>query len=354
MRDPNITYTAGLVRAIAEIDEFKGRWRVFADRSDPRLESLRRIATIESVGSSTRIEGAALSDAEVDALLSGLDVTSFASRDEQEVAGYADAMRLVFESAKELTLTGGHVLQLHKVLLRHSEKDAWHRGKYKSMPNHVAAFDEAGREVGILFETASPLETPARMEALLTWTNRANDGGDLHPLLVIAAFVVTFLEIHPFQDGNGRLSRILTTLLLLRAGYAYVPFASLERIVEERKGLYYSALRRTQTTMRDESPDWEPWIRFFFACLVEQKRRLEEQLGQLDQRAPTTTQEPDLHPLSARVIELLVRDGRLSISELVEATGANRNTIKVRLRELVDAGRVQRHGRGRGTWYALG
>jgi len=188
------------------------------------------VATIESIGSSTRIEGSHLSDRDVEKLLAELKITSFETRDEQEVAGYADVMEQVFQSWEHIELTENHIKQLHRDLLKHSDEDVRHRGEYKTSPNNVAAFDRQGQQIGIVFETASPFETPGRMTEIIQWTRENLQTAQLHPLLIVAVFTVVFLEIHPFQDGNGRMSRILTTLLLLRTGYAYVPYSSLESV----------------------------------------------------------------------------------------------------------------------------
>ncbi|MDR1968463.1 MAG: Fic family protein [Burkholderiaceae bacterium] len=350
MKEPRFALGPDLVKIIAEIDEFKGRWEALKTLSPDRLGALRKVATIESVGSSTRIEGARLSDAEVEDLLwRTLSIQSFKTRDEQEVAGYAEAMDLVFEAHAEIRLSENHIRQLHQTLLRHSDKDTRHRGEYKTLPNHVAAFDADGREIGIVFATASPFDTPREMEALVAWTRKTFDEQALHPLLVIAVFIVVFLAIHPFQDGNGRLSRVLTTLLLLRAGYAYVPYASLERVIEENKDFYYKALRRTQTTLSSETPDWGPWVSFFLRCLKRQKDGL---AVRLEHERSVQSSETDLPQLSLQVLKALRATERLTIARLVEITGANRNTLKVRLRELVAAGRVQQKGKGRGTWYS--
>ena len=350
MKEPTFALPPELVRLIGEIDEFKGRWTALERLSPERLSSLRRVATIESVGSSTRIEGANLSDVEVETLLSNLERTAFLTRDEQEVAGYAQAMDLVFEAHADLRLTENHVRQLHHVLLRQSDKDERHRGAWKTLPNHVVAFDGDGRELGVVFETATPFDTPRRMEELVRWTASAIDERVLHPLVIVAAFVVTFLAIHPFQDGNGRLSRVLTTLLLLRAGYDYVPYASLESVIEENKDLYYRALRRTQGTLDRDEPDWEPWVGFFLRCLKKQKDRLARRL---DDEAAARTWPSTLPALSLDVLAVLERHERRTSGELAAATGANPNTLKLRLRELVGDGHVVRHGKGRATWYSL-
>lgn len=350
MKEPKLALGSDLVKLIAEIDEFKGRWEALKTLSPDRLDALRKVATIESVGSSTRIEGAKLTDRQVETLLANIEMRSFATRDEQEVAGYAEAMDLVFESYEDLRLTENHVRQLHQTLLRHSTKDERHRGSYKTLPNDVVAYDAEGREIGVVFETTSPFDTPREMEELIAWTRKAIAEEAHHPLLIIAVFVVVFLAIHPFQDGNGRLSRVLTTLLLLRAGYAYVPFASLERVIEENKDFYYRALRRTQTTLKSEARDWQPWTGFFLRCLKKQKDSLAVRL----EREPASAgRDDDLPRLAVQVLKELRAHEGLTIAELEGLTGANRNTLKVRLRELVASGRVRRHGKARATWYSL-
>lgn len=351
MREPKLTFGPDLVKLIAEIDEFKGRWEALKSFSPDRLNALRKVATIESVGSSTRIEGAKLTDAEVEDLLSqALSIKSFKTRDEQEVAGYAEAMDLVLGAYEDLRITENHIRQLHQTVLRHSSKDERHRGSYKSLSNNVVAFNVDGAQIGVVFETATPFDTPREMEALVAWTRKAIEEEAHHPLLIVAVFIVTFLAIHPFQDGNGRLSRVLTTLMLLRAGYAYVPYASLERVIEDNNDLYYKALRRTQTTLKGDAPDWEPWIGFFLRSLKKQKDRL---AVRLDHERASQASDDSLPDLSREVLKALRAQERLTIGEIAEITGANRNTIKVRLRELVAAGRVRQHGKARATWYSL-
>ena len=340
----NFSITPELLRAIATIDEFKGRWAALGNLAPERLSALRRVATIESVGSSTRIEGVKLTDDEVEKLLSGLDIRSFRSRDEQEVAGYAELMELIFDAFVEIPLTENHMWQLHRVMLKYSDKDEHHRGRYKKVPNRVEAFDEAGRSVAVIFETASPFDTPRLMEELLVWTRSALEVGGQHPLLIIGVFVVRFLAIHPFQDGNGRLVRALTTLLLLRSGYSYVPYSSLERIVEDSKDEYYLALRRAQTTLGGDESQLIDWIGFFVRCLVRQTEVLARKIVQEKLMAP-------LSPLSEKLIGIVNGHGRVTVRQAVASTGANRNTIKDHLKQLVRAGRLKKCGRGRGAWY---
>src|SRR5271155_2013921 len=334
--------TPETLNLIAGLDEFKGAWQALGTLAPERLSALRRVATIESIGSSTRIEGSRLSDREVERLLSNLEIKSFATRDEQEVAGYAETMELVFQSWSEITLTENHIKQLHRDLLQYSEKDAHHRGNYKTQPNNVAAFDEAGKQVGIVFETATPFDTPRRMSELVAWTSDAFSSRQLHPLLVTAIFTVVLLEIHPFQDGNGRLSRVLTTLLLLRAGYAYVPYSSLESVIEQSKDAYYLALRRTQKTTRTRKPDWQPWVLFFLRALQKQKQRLEIKV---DREKKILGQLPEL---SLRIFELAKDRGQIKVEDVLRVTGAPRGTVKDHLTMLIKSGYLLQHGKGKG------
>lgn len=332
---------------IAELDEFMGAWRALSTLAPERLSALRRVATIESIGSSTRIEGSKLSDQDVAKILSNVEIRSFEMRDEQEVAGYASVMETVFASWSVLPLTETHVTQLHRDLLRHSTKDARHRGEYKKLDNHVEAFDASGKSVGIVFQTASPFDTPRLMAELIAWTTDALSNWTLHPLLVIAVFVVVLLEIHSFQDGNGRLSRALTTLLLLRAGYAYVPYSSPERVIEQSKDSYYLALRRTQKTTRSKKPDWQPWIMFFLRALQQHKSRLE---SKVEREKKILGQLPEL---SLRIYELTKERGQVKVEDIIRATGAARGTVKDHLKHLIKDGYLVPHGKGKGTRYSL-
>ena len=347
LRAESLQITPEVLSLIARIDEFKGAWRALGTLAPDRLSALRRVATIESIGSSTRIEGSKLSDREVEQLLSNLEIKSFETRDEQEVAGYAELMDLVFSSWEDIPLNENHVKQLHQTLLRHSEKDERHRGQYKTHSNSVAAFDENGIQIGIVFETATPFDTPRLMAELIAWVAQERDKAHLHPLLIISIFVVVFLEIHPFQDGNGRLSRVLTTLLLIQAGYAYVPYSSLESVIEVNKEAYYLALRQTQGTIRTESPNWQPWLVFFLRSLAEQVRKLEKKV---EREKIVLAAMPEL---SLQIIEFAREHGRVTIGDTIRLTGASRHTLKQHFRSLVERGSLNRHGSGRGVWYDL-
>ena len=347
IKTDTIQITPEILALISEIDEFKGAWRALGTLAPERLKALRRVATIESIGSSTRIEGSKLTDRDVSILLANLEIKSFDTRDEQEVAGYADVMETIFHAWHDIPLTENHIKQFHRDLLRYSEKDERHRGEYKTLSNSVAAFDEEGRQIGIVFETATPFDTPHLMTELLSWLNESLELGRIHPLLIITVFVVVFLEIHPFQDGNGRLSRVLTTLLLLRAGYAYVPYSSLESVIENSKENYYLSLRQTQGTIRTEAPNWQPWIMFFLRALQQQKRRLDKKVETEKLMMAT------LPELAVQIINHARHHGRVTIGDIIRVTGASRNTLKEHFRRLIEQGHLARHGTGKATWYAL-
>ena len=346
LTDSTVVFDRQTILHLLEIEEFKGSWKAYGNLAPDRLTELQRIATIESIGSSTRIEGAKLSDKEVARILAGLSTQSFTTRDEQEVAGYAFLMNEIYDSWEEMPLTENIVKQMHSLLLRFSDKDERHRGCYKNVENSVAAFDHAGHVVGVVFETASAFETPALMKELIEWTNRQFLERNLPPVIVIGMFTAAFLAIHPFQDGNGRLSRAFTTLLMLRAGYGYVPYSSLESVMEASKTNYYLALHATQKTLRTEAPNWNVWLAYFLRSLVRQVRNLKRKMEneRLLRNMPET---------SMRILDLIRREGPVSIAEAAASLKVNKFTLRDHFKRLVREGRLIPLGRGRATKYAL-
>ena len=342
----SLIITPELLRLISEIDEFKGSWRVQNAQSPERLLALRHVATIESIGSSTRIEGSKLSDSEIEELLSKVGKTSFLTRDEQEVAGYAEVMETIFENFSDIPVTDNYIKQLHTTLLRHSDKDDRHRGEYKKHSNSVEAFDTDGKSLGIVFETTAPFDTPRQMQDLLLWIRETLEDNSYHPLITIAVFNVVFLAIHPFQDGNGRLSRVLVNLLLLKAGYSYIPYASLESVVEKNKEAYYLALQRTQKTLKGDKTDWLPWLGFFLNSLKRQKDHLVEKTSALSQYSALPHE-------SMLIMQYVDSHYRITISDAEKLIlTVSRPTIKNRFSKLVADGLLIRHGKARGTWYS--
>lgn len=336
-----------MLSIISEIDEFKGSWKLLGKMAPEKLKALKKVATIESVGSSNRIEGNKLSDKQVEELLSRINKQSFANRDEEEVAGYAKLADTIFEDWEIIPLSENYIKQLHKILLEYSSKDEKHKGEYKKISNSVAAYDSDGKEIGIVFETATPFETPLKMQELIEWTSKNLAERYYHPLIVIGIFVVNFLAIHPFQDGNGRLSRALTNLLLLKSGYLYIPYSSTESIVEDNKEAYYRALRETQVSLKSV-PNYEPWLMFFLKTLQKQKIRLEYKLEHTHTSIKSNL---DLPEASAKIMEIFDSKERATISKLAELTNINANTLKKHLAFLVKNNYLVKHGKTRGVWY---
>src|SRR3990167_4430903 len=200
---------------ITKIDELKGQWIAGAQLSPQVLNRLKRSVLITSTGASTRIEGAKLSDEDVEKLMRGIDIQKFTDRDKQEVRGYFKLLENVFDSWKSLKFGEISIKHFHKELLKYVEKDEDHRGEYKKRENQVQMINAAGESIGVLFDTTPAYLSPKETQELVEWAERTLAEKKYHPLLIVGNFLVEFLQIHPFQDGNGRLSRVLTNLLLL-------------------------------------------------------------------------------------------------------------------------------------------
>lgn len=349
LRTKDIAITSDILNKIAEIDRFAGSWSSDELKLTPAdLKSMKRVAAIESVGSSNRIEGNKMTDAEIEALFSNIDKKSFSSRDEEEVAGYSDLINTIFENYEDIPLTENYIKQLHQILLKYSQKDERHRGEYKTDTNRVAAYDAAGREIGTIFETAAPFDTPRLMRELVQWTNDTLSDHFLHPLIVIGVFVVHFLSIHPFLDGNGRLSRALTVLLMLKSKYGYMPYASMESVIEANKDAYYRALRGTQKTIWSDKTDYEPWLSFFMASLQKQKRTLESKIQKLQQ-----SNIDKLSSTARQILDVFSGTPELTMAELVRKTGKTEITIRKSVQNLVKKGFLTKLGTTRGAFYTI-
>lgn len=332
-----------VVALIAAIDEAKGQVKAGIRMTPHTITRLRKSVLITSAGSSTRIEGSTLSDADVEKVLQGLSVSKFADRDLQEVQGYLETLQNIFESFATLPLREGTVTSLHKELLKYSVKDDTHRGGYKKKENTVGMLGVDGTIAKIIFKTTPAFLVDKEMQELLEWTGEAFEKTRFHPLLVIANFVVEFLKIHPFEDGNGRLSRILTNLLLLRAGYSFMQYISHEQIIERRKDEYYLALRTSQESFGTNKDTISPWLNFFLSVVQEQAQKALVYIGE--------GTEEHLSPKQQEVWEYISRVGTAGPSEVVKETGIVLGTVRQALNSLVALGKVRRVGRGRGTRY---
>jgi len=337
-----------MLNLIAGLDEFKGRWEGLSRELSPaQLAELGNRATVESVGSSTRMDGVRMTDGDIDRFLFGADPGLPSTRDERAVAGYAEALEMVYDAVRSETLGTGFIRRLHGALMWYSDAGADRRGEYRSQAVEVQAYDAGGRPSGPIFEAPPPQRLGALMEDLVRWTRRALDSGEYHPLLVTASFMVYFLVAHPFGEGSGRLSRLLATWMLMRCGYVHVPYGSLERVLEETRGRYHRTLGRAARHLMSEDSDPGEWMVFFLRALAGQRDELVRRV----ERLMRLSRIPEL---SVRLLDLARRSTRLTMADAVDSTGANRNTIKVHLRQLVKQGRLVRHGSGRGTWYTIG
>ena len=332
---------------VASIDALKGQWVGGARLSPQVLGRLKRSVLVTSTGASTRIEGATLSDADVEQVMRGLDIKRFADRDTQEVKGYFELLENVFATWRTAQLTESTITHWHKELLKHVTKDANHRGAYKKQDNNVEMIDEAtGEPLGVLFETTPAYLTPKAMPELIDWTTAALTAGHHHPLLVIGNFIVTFLAIHPFTDGNGRLSRILANFLLLKAGYAYMPYVSHEKLVEDNKTQYYMALRRSQQTFGTAQEDSTPWLSFWLNLLLEQSKQAVALIS-----APAT--DKLLTAKQRAVLDYLTTVPDASPRAIAQQTGVAQPTVRQALAKLMALKKVERLGQGRSTTYRV-
>ena len=391
----NVPLNMDVLNLIVRIHEFKAAMRVMVNLTPPRLLALRKIATIESIGAGMRIGSVALSDREVESMIAKLTTidaenasmsdqsitdsesivnsktltneelvndslteleviellnaatspTNIMNSDEQQAAGYYEALNLVQVLAKEASLTEEHIKNLHLVLLTHSKKDSWHTGKYKVSGNNVAISENNTNSASQTLQTASPSDTPQLIAELLQWLQKEKEAGQINPLLLIAIFTARFLQIRPFQDGNGRISHLLTRLLLLKTGYHFVVYGSLESVIEKHRDAYYKAQSSIHASLNKEAPDWQAWFVFFLDTVLEQVRRLNSKLEREKQIFST------LPKLSAAIVELARDHGRVTMGDAIRLTGSNRNTLKQHFRKLVFQGQLARHGMGAGVWY---
>ncbi len=340
-----IILTPEILKKISKLDEFKGLWQGGLRLSPQILNRLKQSVIITSSGSSTRIEGSLMSDEEVARLLRGLKTTPPQGRDAEEVAGYADLLGRIFDNWKNFKLSESYILQFHQILLSYSNKDKLHKGQYKKSDNIVVAKNEGG-EKKIIFRPTKPYLVKKEMDDVLYWTNLALNENSLHPLLINCNFIFEFLAIHPFIDGNGRLSRALTNLLLLKSGYSYTPYISLEEIIENKKIEYYQALRATQKNHGTDREDINPWIIFMLDVLIEQA-----------DKAKRLMQSEDPHKLLSKnqiqIYKLFNDNDELSVKEIDQFLDNKipQVTIKQSLARLVKHGLLERIGAGRGSRY---
>lgn len=330
-----------VLMSISKIDRFDASWSSIEKIEGQSLKQLKSVATIQSVGASTRIEGSKMSDKEVEELLNEIDINKIEDRDSQEVVGYFNVLDLVSDSYKDIEIKQSSIKNLHNLLLKYSKKDEWHRGNYKQHTNAVqATFPDGTKQ--IIFRTTEPgFPTEIAVKSLIEWYNKEKE---VHPLISSAAFVYDFLSIHPFQDGNGRLSRLLTTLLLLKAGYKWIEYVSFEHEIENNKKSYYRALRSCQAQRPNE--DITEWVDFFLESLINLQLKLQKKLE-------VSGMESSLAPKEKEVLAFIANNAGCKSGEIVKGLNFSKPTIKRIIRDLLDKGLIIKYGKGAGTNYTI-
>lgn len=329
---------------LSEIDQLKGRWSGGAGLGPQVLKRLKKHALVTSASASTRIEGARLSDDEVRNLVDGLKTAKMRERDKAEVKGYIDATNFIFDNFNDIELTENHLKEIHQILLKYSDKDLRHRGQYKHMPNDVVARNSSGEIVGIVFKTLSPLKTPAAMESLLSWLRQSFNDQKYHPLLITACFIVEFLRIHPFLDGNGRTSRLMTNLLMLKSGFDYVPYISMEKLIEDSKAEYYIALRKSQNTFGTNHESITDWTQFFLNICLKQAQEADTLVSGESLEVILSNSQFEVYQIAKSLEEF-------SIKDIESRTSIPRPTIRQAVDKLRTLNIIEILGSGRGTYY---
>ena len=340
--------TEEIFAILADIDSVKNAFKLTGKLPPQTISRLTQSVIVTSTGASNRIEGNRLSDEEVEALYKNLRIRKFRTRDEQEVAGYLEMLELILSSYSDMKMSEALILQLHRDMLKYSEKDERQRGQYKFGTNRVEARDRSGNVVGVIFDPTPPYLTPKEMRGLVEWHGWADANGFKHPLIRIGNFIFEYLAIHPFQDGNGRTSRLLTNLLLLQQGYAFAALVSHEKLIEARKADYYLALSRSQSSWKSEAENIFPW-RIYFLEIVRAQATEALELIQQD-RIENLLSEKQL------ALWRWAQTGyaaEFSRKDAVEALGFPPRTVEAIIKKLLDLKRLERIGEGRSTRYRV-
>jgi Fic family protein len=331
---------------LIKIDRLKGQWISGAKLSPQVLGRLKKSVLITSTGASTRIEGSKMTDEDIERMIRGINIQNFRDRDKQEVEGYYELLQNVFSSWKTIKFSENTIKHFHKELLKYVDKDKEHRGDYKEIENKVHMVNELGESIGILFDTTRAYLTPKEMQELVEWTYEELEKGSYEPLIIIGNFIIEFLNIHPFKDGNGRLSRVLTNLLMLKSDYLFMPYISHEKLVEDNKPEYYISLRKSQKTFKTKKPDISYWLGFFLDIILKQS-----------QMAVDLLSEENIEKLLSKnqliVWEYLQTVKETSPIEITKKTNVKRPTVNQVLSKLLKLNKIEKIGLGRGTRYRI-
>ena len=337
-----------ILNLVGKIDTFKGKWNAEQQRENAHLKKLRKIAAIESIRSSTKIEGAQLTNDEIKKLLKNLDVSKLKTKDQQEAIGYFEVLENGMKSSSSFQFKKNYIQQLHESLLKYSVADAEHRGNYKRHPNRVVSNNPDGSK-RVIFNTTEPHLVASEMNQLINWTNQHLSSDSLHPLIIIGLFNYEFLSIHPFQDGNGPLSRILTNRLLIKSGYKFIQYISFENLIEQKKNEYFEALKDGQKDRYSYEERVDKWIIFFLQSLVTLTNRLEQK-----QYAAIKSKGSYLNERQTEIQIFVKKNQPIKLADLfVGMNDISINTLKKDLQYLKSEKIIDAIGRNKGTVYLL-
>lgn len=323
---------------VAQIHEFKGRQELYLQQKPAELERLVEIAKVQSTEASNEIEGIRTTNTRLKQICA--DKTTPRNRDEKEIMGYRDVLNTIHENFEYIPIRSGYILQLHRDLYRYSEKGIG--GSFKNTQNYISATDGNGNSF-VLFTPLPPFETPEAIERICGSFNRVIDSQEIDPLILIPAFIHDFLCIHPFNDGNGRMSRLLTTLLLYRSGYVVGRYISLESKIAKNKGLYYDALEECQKGWHEGTEDISTFIKYLLSTILAAYRDLDERISLISAKLPVT--ELVRRAAYGKIGKFTKND----IMELCPSIG--KTSIENALKKLVEEGALIRHGKGKSTFY---
>ena len=327
-----------VINLLVQIHEHKGKQELFLKRKPAVLDKLVEIAKIQSVEDSNKIEGIITTAVRIKELMN--KKVAPRNRDEEEILGYRDVLNTIHESYEYILINSRYILQLHRDLFKYSEKGIG--GRYKNTQNSIVEKDKEGNTIE-RFKPLSPYETPSAIEQICDELNKAFDKKEVDSLLLIPIFIHDFLCIHPFNDGNGRMSRLLTTLLLYRQGYVIGKYISIESKIEKNKESYYTSLEKSGIGWHENKENPIPFIKYILRIILAAYIDFEERVDYVDEKIPT------IELVRNTVDSKIGRFTKSDIMELVPSVG--KATIENMLKKLVEEGYIQRHGKGKATFY---
>lgn len=334
----NIKWDNEVLGLVAQIHEYKGKQTLFLKQKPATLEKLVEIAKIQSTEASNKIEGIVTTATRIKQLCD--QKTTPRNRDEEEISGYRDALSLIHESYEYIPIKSSYILQLHQVLYRYSQRGIG--GRFKNTQNYITEIKESGEQI-VRFMPLDPFETPTAIEKMCESFNRETDACEIDPLILIPAFIVDFLCVHPFNDGNGRMSRLLTTLLLYRAGYFVGKYVSLESKIEKTKESYYKALEKSDINWNREENDLTPFIKYILGTVLSAYRDFEQRVILVEDKSSAI----DL--VRNAVNNTIGKFTKSDIMELVPSVG--KTSVENSLKILIEEGVIGRDGKGKATFY---